>query len=63
MAYCKAAANLSALAVEFKEQIKEIDINPIKVLEQGCVGLDVLMVMDSHNTETSNKPQVTSAYC
>jgi len=42
-AYCKAAANLSVLAVEFREQIKEVDINPIKVLEKGCIGLDALI--------------------
>ncbi len=44
-AYCEAAANLSVIAVEFEEQVKEVDINPIKVLEQGCLGLDALVIM------------------
>lgn len=44
-AYCAAAATLSAIAVAFKDQIKEIDINPIKALAQGCVGLDALLVL------------------
>ncbi|MCH7696189.1 MAG: acetate--CoA ligase family protein [Proteobacteria bacterium] len=57
-AYCKAAVNLSVLAVEFKEQIKEVDINPIKVLEQGCMGLDALIVMNLENTEISNNRKV-----
>ena len=53
-AYCKAAAKLSVLAIEFKQQIKEVDINPIKVLERGCMGLDALIVMNSENTEICN---------
>ena len=44
-AYCEAAANLSVIAVDFEEQVKEVDINPIKVLEQGCMGLDALVIM------------------
>lgn len=50
-AYCAAAATLSAIAVAFRDQIKEIDINPIKVLAKGCIGLDALLVL--HNKHKS----------
>ncbi|MGI9284731.1 MAG: acetate--CoA ligase family protein, partial [Pseudomonadales bacterium] len=53
-AYCEAAAILSAIAVAFKDEIKEVDINPIKVLEQGCVGLDALLVMREDNKSMSS---------
>ena len=43
-AFCEAAAVLSVIAVEFSDQVSEVDINPIKVLEQGCVGLDALVI-------------------
>ncbi len=43
-AYCDAAAKLSAVAVAFAQQIKEIDINPLKLTANGCVGLDALIV-------------------
>ncbi len=44
-AYCAAAARLSVLAVEFREQVKEADVNPLKVFEKGCLGLDALVIM------------------
>ena len=43
-AFCEAAAILSAIAVEFTDLVTEVDINPIKVLEQGCLGLDALVI-------------------
>ena len=43
-AYAEAAARLSVLAVEFADLIAEIDINPVKVLANGCLGLDALLV-------------------
>ena len=43
-AFCEAAAILSAIAIEFAGLVAEADINPIKVLEQGCVGLDALVI-------------------
>ena len=60
--YCKFAAILSVLAVEFKEQISEVDINPVKVLEQGCVGLDALMVIDPENKNVNIKSRNTGTY-
>ncbi len=45
-AYCEAAARLSVFALEFKQHIKEIDINPIKVKVSGCIGLDALVLLN-----------------
>ena len=42
--YCKAAAQLSLLAVEFADLISELDINPMKINLDGCQGLDALVV-------------------
>ncbi len=42
--YCEAAANLSAFALAFGDLIKEIDINPLKLTNDGCMGLDALIV-------------------
>ena len=56
--FCKAAAIVSVLALEFKDQIKEIDINPFKLLAQGCIGLDVLVVMHEDQTETTRAAQI-----
>ena len=55
-AYCEAAATLSVIAVKFADLITEVDINPVKVLEQGCVGLDALVI---HKTEKANKDKMT----
>ena len=43
-AFCSVAAALSVIAVEFADLVAEVDINPIKVLERGCAGLDALVV-------------------
>ena len=43
-AFCEAAAVLSVMALEFADLLTEVDINPIKVLAQGCVGLDALII-------------------
>ena len=42
-AYAEAAARLSVLALEFADLIAEIDINPVKVMASGCLGLDALL--------------------
>jgi len=43
-AYCEAAARLSVLALALADAVKEIDINPVKLLPEGCLGLDALIV-------------------
>lgn len=49
--FCEAAANLSVLALEFKDHISELDINPVKVMEHGCIGLDSLIVLNLGTSE------------
>ena len=46
LACCEAAARLSAIAVEFGALIREVDINPLMALEQGCRGLDALVALE-----------------
>ena len=43
-AFCRAASLLSVVAVELKDVVAEIDINPMMVRVDGCLGLDALMV-------------------
>jgi hypothetical protein len=42
--YCLAAARLSAFALAFADIITEIDINPMKIMPHGCLGLDALLI-------------------
>ncbi|MDE0286522.1 MAG: acetate--CoA ligase family protein [Gammaproteobacteria bacterium] len=56
-AFCEAATILSVIAVEFADLVREVDINPIKVYEQGCMGLDALMIC---KTEGVNKDKMTA---
>jgi len=44
--YCEAAALLSQIALSLRDIVSEIDINPIKVGIDGCVGLDALIVVN-----------------
>jgi len=43
-AFCRAAAAFSAIAIEVADLVREIDINPVRVLPEGCVALDALFV-------------------
>lgn len=43
-AYCLCAAQFSTLALEFSDLIREIDLNPVMVLREGCVAVDALVV-------------------
>ncbi|MDG1485465.1 MAG: acetate--CoA ligase family protein [Porticoccaceae bacterium] len=49
-AYAEAAARLSVLAVEFADLIAEIDINPVKLMANGCLGLDALILPHQPDT-------------
>lgn len=42
--YCEAAARLSSLAHQCCDLRVEIDINPIRVMSKGCIGLDALIL-------------------
>ena len=44
--YCEAAALLSQISLSLRDTVSEIDINPIKVGVDGCVGLDALIVVN-----------------
>ena len=44
-ALCRVASLLSVIAVELKDTVAEIDINPLLVAADGCHGLDALMVL------------------
>jgi acyl-CoA synthetase (NDP forming) len=52
-AYCEMAARLSTVAVAFRGEIREIDINPVKLGSWGVVGLDALLVCDSNIGESA----------
>lgn len=43
-AFCRAAARLSAVAMSMADLVREIDLNPVKVLACGCAALDALIV-------------------
>jgi acyl-CoA synthetase (NDP forming) len=47
--YCEVAARLSEIAVAFSDTLVEVDINPIMLTADGCVGLDALMVLADKN--------------
>ena len=54
-AFCEAASVLSAIAVKFAGLVTEVDINPVKVLEQGCAGLDALVI---RRTDTADQDKM-----
>jgi acyl-CoA synthetase (NDP forming) len=43
-AFCRAAAAFSAIVPAVADLVREIDVNPIMVLEHGCIALDALFV-------------------
>ena len=43
--YCETAARFSVFVAEFASSIGEIDINPVLLTEDGCLGLDALVVL------------------
>ena len=47
--YCIAAAKLSEIAVNLSDTVLEVDINPVMLTANGCVGLDALMVLEKKN--------------
>ena len=56
-AFCETAAVLSVIAVEFADLVQEVDINPVKVLERGCLGLDALVI---RRTVADNEDKMTA---
>jgi len=47
--FCTAASRLSVLALELADCVSEIDINPMRLMADDCVGLDALVV--THNPQ------------
>jgi acyl-CoA synthetase (NDP forming) len=43
-AFCRAAAAFSSIVPAVADLVREIDINPVMVLERGCMALDALFV-------------------
>jgi acyl-CoA synthetase (NDP forming) len=43
-AFCRAAAAFSSILPAVADLVREIDINPVMVLERGCIALDALFV-------------------
>ena len=43
-AFCQMASRLSVLAVELADCIEEVDINPVRLMVDDCLGLDALVV-------------------
>jgi acyl-CoA synthetase (NDP forming) len=54
-AFCRAAAAFSAIAPAVADLVQEIDINPVMVLERGCIALDALFVPVTPATEADAK--------
>lgn len=50
-AVCKALAQLSRFAWQYREQISEIDINPLFVLQDGIVAADALVVLSAQTQQ------------
>lgn len=42
--FCGMAARLSVLAVELADCVREVDINPVRLMVDDCIGLDALVV-------------------
>jgi acyl-CoA synthetase (NDP forming) len=43
-AFCQMASQLSVLAVALQAYIAEVDINPVRLMVDACVGLDALVI-------------------
>ncbi len=51
-AFATAAANFSAMVYALGDHFEEIDLNPVKVMEKGCIALDALIVPTQGIPET-----------
>ena len=59
--YCEAAAHLSAFMLNFSDSVAEVDINPVKVMNSGCIGLDALIVKKNIQPFESQERQVVNS--
>ena len=49
-ALCEAISHLSVFAAAHAEGIESIEINPLRALPSGCIGLDALIVKRASNS-------------
>jgi len=49
--FCKAAARFSSMVHALREDLAEIDINPLIVRHDGCIAVDALVVGSSGSPE------------
>jgi acyl-CoA synthetase (NDP forming) len=47
--FCEMASRLSVLAVELEGSVVEMDINPVRLMVDDCIGLDALVVLSEEN--------------
>lgn len=48
-AFCAMASRLSLLAIELADRVAEVDINPVRLMVDNCIGLDALVVAGGEN--------------
>jgi acyl-CoA synthetase (NDP forming) len=48
-AFCEMASRLSLLAIELADCVAEVDINPVRLMVDDCIGLDALVVLHGEN--------------
>lgn len=51
--YCECAARLSIMAIALGDCVAEVDINPLRLTENGCLGLDALVVTRAADTDSA----------
>ncbi len=56
-AYSAAVAQLSVIAIALEDEIGELDINPMLVMENGCIGLDALLVPNTNSSANADELQ------
>jgi len=55
-AFCDSAAIFSVMATQFADLLLEVDINPMKILEHGCIGLDALVIRNDAKQMNKREP-------
>jgi acyl-CoA synthetase (NDP forming) len=56
-AFCRAAASFSMLAAALDGVVQEIDVNPVRVLPQGCAAVDALLIPAGQTGAQAPEPE------